>query len=59
MTRACLMTAALLWAVPAHAVPCWVIRKAVAQYGAGAVESWAKARGISEKEIEQARRCLK
>jgi hypothetical protein len=59
MIRACLVAAALLWSGPVHAVPCWVIRKAVAQYGAAAVESWARAKGISEKEIEQARRCLK
>jgi hypothetical protein len=59
MIRASLVAAALQWSVPAHAFPCWVVRQAVAQYGAAAVESWAKARGISEKEIEKARRCLK
>jgi hypothetical protein len=59
MIRACLVAAALLWSIPAHAFPCWVVRQAVAQYGAAAVESWAKARGISEKEIEKARRCLR
>jgi hypothetical protein len=59
MIRACLVAAALLWSSPGHAVPCWVVRKAVAQYGAAAVESWARAKGISEKEIEQARRCFK
>jgi hypothetical protein len=59
MMRGCLVAAALLWSVPAQAVPCWVVRKAVAQYGVAAVESWARAKGISEKEIEQARRCLK
>jgi hypothetical protein len=59
MIRACLVAAALLWSIPAHAFPCWAVRRAVAQYGAAAVESWAKARGISEKEIEKARRCLR
>ena len=34
-------------------------RKAVAQYGEAAVESGARAKGISEEEIAKARRCLK
>jgi hypothetical protein len=59
MIRAMVVVAALLWSVPAHAVPCWVVRKAVAQYGEAAAESWARAKGISEKEIEKARRCLR
>jgi hypothetical protein len=59
MIRAMVVFAALLWSVPAHAVPCWVVRKAVAQYGEAAAESWARAKGISEKEIEKARRCLR
>jgi hypothetical protein len=58
MIRACLVAAALLWSVPAHAFPCWMVRQAVAQYGAATVESWAKARGVSEKDIEKARRCF-
>jgi hypothetical protein len=36
-----------------------MVRKAVVQYGEAAVESWARAKGISEKEIEKARRCLR
>jgi hypothetical protein len=36
-----------------------VVKKAVAEYGEAAVESWARAKGFSEKEIEKARRCLK
>lgn len=59
MTRVIVVVAALLFSPPAHAVPCWVVRKAVAQYGEAAVESWARAKGISDKEIERARRCLK
>jgi nickel-dependent lactate racemase len=35
-----------------------MVRQAVAQYGAAAVESWAKARGVPEKDIEKARRCF-
>jgi hypothetical protein len=53
------VVAALLVSFPVHAVPCWVVRKAVAQYGETAVEAWARAKGISDKEIEKARRCLK
>jgi hypothetical protein len=59
MIRACVVVAALLVSYPADAVPCWVVRKAVTQYGEAAVESWARSKGFSEKEIEKARRCLK
>jgi hypothetical protein len=59
MIRACLLVAALLFSVPAHAIPCWMVRKAVAQYGEAAVETWARSKGVSDKEIEKARRCLK
>jgi hypothetical protein len=57
MIRVIVLVAVILPAIPAHAIPCWVVKKAVAQYGA--VESWARAKGISDKEIERARRCLK
>jgi hypothetical protein len=40
-------------------VPCWVIKRAVAQYGEAAVESWARSKGVTEKQIEKARQCLK
>jgi hypothetical protein len=59
MIRALIVVAAVLVSWPAHAVPCWVVKKAVAQYGAATVESWARAKGVSDKEIEKARRCLK
>jgi hypothetical protein len=59
MMRATVVVAALLVLFPAHAVPCWVVRKVVAQYGETAVESWARAKGISDKEIAKARRCLR
>jgi hypothetical protein len=59
MIRACVVVAALLVSYPADAVPCWMVRKAVTQYGEAAVESWARSKGFSEKEIEKARRCLK
>jgi len=52
------LTVALLQPATAKPFPCWMVRKAVAQYGEAAVESWARAKGISEKEIEKAKRCL-
>jgi hypothetical protein len=58
MIRVGVMVAAL-FAVPAHAISCWVVRKAVVQYGEAAVESWARSKGISDKDIEKARRCLR
>jgi hypothetical protein len=59
MIRINVVVAVLLVPFPAHAVPCWVVKKAVAQYGEAAVEAWARCKGISDKEIEKARRCLK
>jgi hypothetical protein len=59
MIRAIVVVAALLVSYPARAVPCWVVKKAVSQYGEAAVEAWARAKGISGKEIEKARKCLK
>jgi hypothetical protein len=59
MIRAIAVVAAVAVSFAADTIPCWAVRKAVAQYGAAAVESWARARGISDKEIERARRCLK
>ena len=59
MIRAMVVVAALVVSFPAQAVPCWVVRRAVAQYGEAAVEAWARAKGISDREIEKARRCLR
>jgi hypothetical protein len=59
MIRVVVSVVALLASCPAHAIPCWAVRKAVAQYGEAAVEAWARAKGISDKEIEKARRCLR
>jgi hypothetical protein len=58
MIRAGLMVAALL-SIPVHAIPCWMVRKVIAQYGEAAVETWTRSKGVSDKEIEKARRCLK
>ena len=40
-------------------VSCTIVKKAVAQYGEATVESWARLKGMAEKDIEKARRCLK
>jgi hypothetical protein len=55
----CVVVAALLISFPAYAVPCWAVRKAVAQYGEATVEAWARSKGIPEREIEKARSCLR
>ena len=59
MIHVSLLVVALLASSPAQEVSCWAVKRAVAQYGEAAVESWARAKGISEREIERARRCLK
>jgi hypothetical protein len=54
MTRISVLIAALLlWSVPAQAYPCWVIRRAVAQHGEVAVDSWARANGVIEKKSKR------
>jgi hypothetical protein len=53
-----LLLVGLLTSSPTDAVPCWVVKRAVAQYGEPAVEAWARARGFS-KDVERARRCLR
>jgi hypothetical protein len=58
MIRGCVVIGVLL-SVHVHVIPCWMVRKAVAQYGEQAVESWARSRGILGKEIEGARLCLR
>jgi hypothetical protein len=58
MIHACIVIVALLFSGPAHAIPCWMVKKAVAQYGEAAVETWARSKEISERKIEKARRCL-
>jgi hypothetical protein len=39
MIRAIIVVAGLLVSFPAHAIPCWVVKKAVSQYGEAAVEA--------------------
>jgi hypothetical protein len=58
MIRATLLLL-LLVSSPPDAIPCWVVKRAVAQYGEAAAEAWARAKGFSTRDIEQARRCLK
>jgi hypothetical protein len=59
MIHPSLLIVALLASSPLQAVPCWAVKRAVAQYGEATVESWARAKGISDKEIEKAKQCLK
>jgi hypothetical protein len=59
MIHLTLLLVAWLASSSADAIPCWVVRRAVAQYGEAAAESWARAKGFSAKDIERARRCLK
>jgi hypothetical protein len=59
MIRLIVVVGVLSLSFPGHAIPCWAVRKAVAEYGETAVEAWARSRGVSEKDIEKARRCLK
>src|ERR1700682_6410178 len=40
-------------------VTCPAVREAVKLYGEAAAEQWARAHGVSEIRIEQAKRCLK
>ena len=40
-------------------ITCPAIREAVKLYGAAAAEQWARGNGISERKIEQAKRCLR
>jgi hypothetical protein len=40
-------------------VTCPAVREAVKLYGEVAAEQWARAHGVSEPRIEQAKRCLK
>jgi hypothetical protein len=59
MIIAIIVLAGLQTLPPPRVIPCWAVKKAVAQYGVVAVESWARAKGFSDKEIEQAKRCLR
>jgi hypothetical protein len=54
-----LLLAGLLASSPTDSIPCWVVKRAVAEYGEAAAEAWARAKGFSPKDIERARRCLK
>jgi hypothetical protein len=60
MIRVCIVLAVSLIVSPVQeAVSCRAVKKAVALYGEAAVESWARSKGVSDKEIEKARRCLR
>lgn len=50
-----ILVAFLLYPIPAQAIPCWFVKKAVAQYGEAAVEAWARGK-YSEIEIARIRK---
>ena len=59
MIRVAVAIIVLLGLSPAHTTPCWMVKQAVAQYGAAAVEARARANGIPDKEIQKAKRCFR
>lgn len=59
MIRAAVFACALLISFPAHAIPCWLVKKAVAEYGEAAAESWARGKGYTEQQIAELRKCIK
>jgi hypothetical protein len=60
MIKICIMLVASLISSPTQEAPsCRLVKTAVATYGEAAVEAWARSKGVSEKEIEKARRCLR
>jgi len=59
MIYAALLLGTLVASSPAEAIPCWVVRRAVAQYGEAAAEAFARTKGFSPKDIERAKRCLR
>jgi hypothetical protein len=54
-----LLLVGLLAPSPAEVISCRLVKRAVAQYGEAAAESWARAKGFSDKDIERAKRCLR
>ena len=40
-------------------ITCPAVREAVKLYGEAAAEHWARARGVSEAKIEEAKRCIR
>lgn len=59
MIAAALLLILLAAPLPGDVIPCWAVKRAVAQYGEPAAEAWARAKGFSSKDIERARRCLR
>jgi hypothetical protein len=59
MIRVIAVVAILLLSVSAPDTSCRAVKRAVAKYGEAAVEAWARANGISDREIEKAKQCLR
>lgn len=57
-----LVLVALLYPVPAQAIPCWIVKASYAPFakqGIKAAEKWAREQGYSEETIKEAKRCLR
>ena len=54
-----LTVGARAWAEDEARIPCWVLRAAVATHGQEGAVRHARARGASERQIQEARRCLR
>lgn len=59
MTRLAAAFLLCMISFPAQAMPCWVVRQAVADYGEAAAESWARGKHYTEQQIAEMRKCLK
>lgn len=57
--RAGIVASSLLLASPAYAIPCWVVRQAVTDYGQATAEAWARGKGYTDKQIAEMRKCLR
>jgi hypothetical protein len=58
MPKTALVVLLCLFSFPAHAVPCWQVRMYVTAYGERAAMNWARSHGYSERQINEAKRCL-
>lgn len=53
------MAGCAMGAEPEPRIPCWAVKAAVAAHGEEGAIKQARARGASERQIQEARRCLR
>lgn len=58
VTLALAFTAVRAKAADEPRIPCWIVKSAVATHGEEGAIRQARARGASERQIQEARRCL-